>query len=123
MRQIRFLCALAAAALTTGYTAASHATEYDELGCGSGFGPVEQQAPVYPQRAASRRIEGYIVMGFTIAADGSVRDVEVVEQDPVNTFVRTATRAVGSLKFPPCVIDGAATEKHAVSIRYNFALN
>lgn len=98
------------------------AREINTLGCGEGYGPTEQNPPVYPRRAQARGIEGYVVMGFTIADDGSVNDIRVVEQEPKNTFVRSAMRAVESLQFPPCIINGEATEQASVSIKYDFQL-
>lgn len=94
----------------------------DTLGCGDNYAPTASESPVYPRRAEARGIEGYIVMGFTISDDGTVRDIEVVDQEPANTFVRSAIRAVENLRFPPCIINGKPTEQAAVSIKYDFRL-
>lgn len=123
MKKFTSLCALLVAAVATGYAPASHASEYQELGCGADYGPTQQEAPVYPRRAASRGIEGYIIMGFTIEPDGAVSDIKVVDQQPINAFIRTATHAVEGLRFPPCMINGQATRQPSVTIRYNFKLN
>jgi protein TonB len=117
-----FVFALAASLTALVFAPATYAKEFHELGCGDGYGPKTSQPPVYPRRAEARGIEGYIVMGFTIGADGTVKDVQVVDQQPSNTFVRSATRAVQSLEFPPCVVDGQVVEQAAVSIKYDFQL-
>ena len=123
MNKLTSLCTVAVSVLAFGFAPTSFAREFHELGCGSDYAPKTQVNPVYPQRAAARGIEGYIVMGFTIGSDGAVRDVTVVDQNPGNTFVRSATRAVESLEFPPCVVNGKVTEQAAVSIKYHFKLN
>ena len=100
----------------------AQANNWQSLDCGKGWGPTNQEAPVYPQRAAERGIEGYIVMGFAISQDGSIEDVTVVEAEPATAFVRTATKAVEAIRFPPCVRDGVAVRQTNVSIRYEFNL-
>lgn len=122
MKSLVSFCTLALSLFALAQAPAAVAKEFHELGCGDDYGPTKQKPPVYPRRAEQRGIEGYIVMGFTIAEDGSVRDIEVVDQNPDNTFVRSAMRAVSSMEFPPCVINGQATEQAAVNIKYDFRL-
>ena len=97
------------------------ATNWSQLQCGDNWGPKTSVAPVYPRRAMERGKEGSIVMGFSISPEGTVEDITVVEGD--KAFIRTATRAVEQLEFPPCVIDGMATRQANVSIKYDFNLD
>ena len=53
--------------------------------------------------------------------DGSVTDIEVVGSDPGDTFVDSATRAVGKWEFEPVVEDGQPVEKRA-GVRMMFAI-
>lgn len=114
---------MAISLLAFGYAPQTFARTYSQLGCGAHYGPVQAVQPVYPLRARQMGIQGYIVMGFTITSEGKVRNVSVIDAHPANTFVRTATEAVENLQFPPCVIDGKATEQNSVSIKYAFKLN
>lgn len=123
MKKLITLCVFAASIFTLGFAPTASAKEFTDLGCGADYGPKRHDPPVYPRRAEARGIEGHIIMGFTIGTDGTVTDIQVVDQNPDNTFVRSATRAVQSLEFPPCVINGQVTEQAAVSIKYDFRLN
>lgn len=123
MKKLTSVCAVAMTLLVCGYAPNTFARTFSDLGCGTGYAPKRTVAPVYPMRARQRGIEGYIVMGFSIASDGSVGDVNVVDAEPENTFVRSATQAVENMEFPPCVINGKATEQSAVSIRFDFKLH
>lgn len=96
------------------------ARSWDTLQCGDEWGPKSAVAPAYPRRAQERGLEGSVVMGFTINLEGKVEDIEVVEGH--SAFVRSATRAVEKLEFPPCVKDGLATRQANVSIKYDFHL-
>ncbi|MES9939651.1 MAG: energy transducer TonB [Candidatus Thiodiazotropha sp. 6PLUC2] len=78
--------------------------------------------PRYPQRALMRRIEGKVVLRFTINPDGSVSDAEVVESDPPGYFEQSALRAISRWQFHPKVVDGEAVSRAAtqtISYRLN----
>lgn len=106
-----------------------------DLGMGTGgnfsgdgeYMPIVAVAPEYPRRAASRGIEGFVTVEFTVTTNGSTRDIEVV--DAVDTegretsiFNRSAVRAAERFKFRPRVIDGEPTEVAGVSYRFVFEL-
>jgi len=57
--------------------------------------------PVYPPEAAAKRVEGYVTLSFTIAKDGSVQNLKVVESSPSRVFDRAARRAVAKWNFGP----------------------
>ena len=40
--------------------------------------PIVRVAPVYPARALSRGLEGYVDMGFTVTTTGTVKDPVVL---------------------------------------------
>ena len=122
MKKLTSICAIAISILICGYAPNTFARTYSELGCGADYAPTREVQPVYPLRAQQMGIEGYIVMGFTIDTDGKVSDISVIDAHPANAFVRSATRAVESLKFPPCVIGGKVTQQASVSIKYAFKL-
>ncbi len=71
--------------------------------------PIVKVAPIYPQRALTRGIEGYVLVEFTVTKQGSVEDVVVVESDPTSTiFHRAARNAAGKFKYKPRIVDGQA---------------
>jgi protein TonB len=55
----------------------------------------------YPSQAERRRIEGLVELEFTIAADGSVSQVEVVRAEPQGMFEREAVGAMQRWRFVP----------------------
>jgi TonB family protein len=78
-------------------------------------------APKYPRVAQRRNLSGWVSIEFTVALDGSVRDVEVRDSEPVEVFDNAAIRAVEKWKFEPILENGVAVEKRA-GVRMMFAL-
>jgi len=60
----------------------------------------------YPARAMQDNVEGWVELGYTVAANGSVTNVKIVNSQPANTFDAAATRAVGHLRYKPPLKDG-----------------
>ena len=81
----------------------------------SGFGlsasdgeylPIVKVAPIYPSRAASRGIEGWVLLEFTVTETGAVRDPVVLEAEPQGIFDDAAKKAVLKFKYKPRVENG-----------------
>lgn len=83
--------------------------------------PIVRVAPVYPARALSRGIEGYVDMSFTVTTTGTVRDPIVVFSTS-SLFDRAATRAVLKFKYKPRVVDGQPVEVPGVKTRITFKI-
>jgi TonB family protein len=71
--------------------------------------PVHIEQPAYPVGALEQDVEGKVVLDFAVNADGSVRDPQVVEAQPVGIFDRAATHALLGWKFAPPA--GADTQR------------
>lgn len=78
-------------------------------------------APKYPRSAQRRNQSGWVDVVFTVAADGTVKDLEVRNSDPEGVFDNAAMRAVEKWEFEPTVRDGVAIEQRA-GVRMMFAL-
>lgn len=78
-------------------------------------------APRYPRAAQRRNISGWVDVAFTVSTDGTVKDVEVRNSEPGDTFVNAAINAVEKWEFEPVLIDGVGVEKRA-GVRMMFAL-
>lgn len=63
--------------------------------------PVHVEQPVYPVGALEQDVEGKVVLDFAVNTDGSVRDPQVVDEQPVGVFDRAAKRALLGWKFVP----------------------
>jgi protein TonB len=83
--------------------------------------PIVRVAPVYPARALSRGLEGYVDMQFTVTTTGTVQD-PVVLFSTSSLFERAATRAVLKFKYKPRVVDGLPVEVPGVKTRITFQI-
>jgi len=82
---------------------------------------VKYVAPKYPRAAQRRNLSGWVDVVFTVSTDGSVKDIEIRNSEPGDTFVNAATKAVEKWQFEPVVENGAFVEK-LVGVRMMFAL-
>jgi len=83
--------------------------------------PIVRVAPVYPARALSRGIEGYVDMSFTVTTTGTVKD-PIVIYSTSSLFDRAATQAVLKFKYKPRVVDGVPVEVPGVKTRISFQI-
>jgi protein TonB len=60
----------------------------------------------YPTRAIQDNVEGWVELGYTVAANGSVTNVKIISSQPANIFDAAATRAVSRLRYKPPLKDG-----------------
>lgn len=94
------------------------------LGVGEGdYLPIVKVAPIYPQRALSRGIEGYCVVQYTVTRQGTVKDPFVVEDMCTSSlFHRASLQASFKFKYKPRVIDGQAVEVPGVQNKFTFEI-
>jgi len=83
--------------------------------------PIVRVAPVYPARALSRGLEGYVDMSFTVTTTGTVRD-PIVMFSTSSLFERAALRAVLKFKYKPRVVDGVPVDVPNVKTRITFKI-
>ena len=111
---------------------------------GGGFGisdgeylPIVKVQPQYPRRALSRGLAGYVIVEFTVTAQGTVKDPFVVENcghipnarspeecvdKPNSVFDSSAVKAALKFKYKPKVIDGNPVETTGVQNKITFEL-
>ncbi len=83
--------------------------------------PLVRIEPRYPRHAMRRKIEGYVVMEFTIRANGSVENTQVIEAQPAGVFEEAAKRAILRWKFKPKLVDGhPVTQIGRQRLEFNF---
>ena len=78
--------------------------------------PIVRIDPQWPREALIEGIEGYVVVEVTIGADGSVKDVRVIQAEPKRMFDRNVIRAVLKWKFKPRIINGVPVERKAIQM-------
>jgi protein TonB len=84
--------------------------------------PLVNVTPTYPTRAASRGIEGWCQVSFTVTETGGVRDVVVVDAEPPEMFDTASIRAAEKFKFQPKVVDGKGVEVPNVQYVFRYQL-
>ncbi|MEW6993212.1 energy transducer TonB [Colwelliaceae bacterium MEBiC 14330] len=85
--------------------------------------PIVKVAAVYPRRAQSRGIEGYVIVEFVVTKTGAVSQAVVVKAEPEGVFDRAALDAVAKFKYKPRVVDGVAMEVAGVQNRITFEID
>jgi TonB family protein len=69
--------------------------------------------PAYPQRALERRLEGWVDVEFTVATDGTTKDIVVTDSSNDSLFHREAIDAVKQWRFEPRVFMNRTIEQHS----------
>ena len=85
--------------------------------------PPQAQAPLrpaYPRGAASRGLEGTVVLLATIRADGSVGDVAVMQSSD-KELEQEAVRAVKAARYQACRLNGQPVENQITAV-FHFRL-
>jgi protein TonB len=68
--------------------------------------PIVKVAPMYPARAQSQGIEGWVLVQFTVTEAGTVAEPVVLEAQPSGVFDEAAKKAVLKFKYKPRVENG-----------------
>ena len=94
------------------------------LGVGEGdYLPIVKVAPIYPQRALSRSIEGFCVVQYTVTKQGTTRDPFVVESMCTSSLFHSASvQAALKFKYKPRVMDGQAVEVPGVQNKFTYEI-
>lgn len=78
---------------------------------------VSFMSPVYPDRARARRAEGWVDLEYTVATDGTTRDILVRAAEPEHIFDSSAVSAVRRWRYEPRVAE------QRVALRLRFRLS
>lgn len=110
--------AVSAIALTALATGAEANTATGKYLSSKSLKVVEQVAPSYPRFADKAGVDGYVVLEFTVAADGSVAEPSVSEASS-NVFTRAALNAIEGWQFEPVVDNGVAVPVRT-NVKFSF---
>lgn len=94
----------------------------DAGAAGGEYLPIVKVAPIYPQRALARGLEGWVLVEFTVTESGAVRDAHVIEAEPAGVFDSAAVEAALKFKYKPRVVDGRPVEVAGVQNLIRFEL-
>ena len=76
--------------------------------------------PVFPEIAREHDLTGFVDLEFTVGADGTVTDVNVLKAQPKGVFEKAAVDAVSKWRYRPVERNGLPVNEHA-RLRLNFA--
>jgi len=94
------------------------------LGIGEGdYLPIVKVAPIYPNRALTRGIEGFCVVQYTVTSLGTTKDPVIVESQCTSSlFHRASLNASLKFKYKPRIIDGQAVEVPGVQNKFTYEI-
>ncbi len=75
----------------------------------------------YPFSAAEKCREGYIVVEFTIDAEGKVKDANIIESKPKKIFDRAGLKAVNRYRYRPRIQNGVFVETPGQKVRLTWS--
>jgi TonB family protein len=76
--------------------------------------------PKYPKEARRAKLEGFVSLGATIAKDGTVKDLHVLDGEPI--LANAAEDAVKRWRYEPIVVHDVVIDE-PIEITVNFALS
>ena len=83
--------------------------------------PIVKVAPIYPNRALSRGIEGYCIVEFVVTRNGATANGKVVECTS-SLFAKASLKASSKFKYKPRVINGTPIDVPGVQHKITFEL-
>ncbi len=94
------------------------------LGVGEGdYLPIVKVAPIYPNRALTRGIEGFCVVQYTVTRLGTTKDPLIIEDQCTSTlFHRASLNAAMKFKYKPRIMDGEAVEVPGVQNKFTYEI-
>ena len=94
------------------------------LGVGEGdYLPIVKVAPIYPQRALTRGVQGFCVVEYAVTRQGTTKDPFVVEDQCTSSlFHRASLQAALKFKYKPRIIDGEAVEVRGVQNKFTYEI-
>lgn len=76
----------------------------------------------YPVRARDRRIEGWVEVEYTVAVDGTTRDITVLQASPEGVFEDATLAAIGAWQYEPRIVAGRPVDQR-VRLRVVYQLD
>ena len=83
--------------------------------------PIVKVAPIYPNRALSRGIEGWCIVEYTVTRNGTTAGGKVVECTS-SLFANASLKASSKFKYKPRIINGTPIDVPGVQHKITFEL-
>lgn len=85
--------------------------------------PLTDVGPEYPVEAFVHEVEGWVLVQFTVSAQGAAGDIRISDSEPPVTFDQAAIEATRKFQFEPYVENGVAREVAGVEYLFRFGLS
>ena len=93
-----------------------------KIGMPSTLKPQFRVPPIYPLRAQTRGIEGWVEVEFSIDESGRVVAPRLVHAEPRGFFEQAALQAIRRWSYAPYIVDGKAVRRDKVRVVIDFQL-
>lgn len=82
-------------------------------------------APEYPEVAQQRRLDGWVLVSFSVNEDGRVAEesIEVVDSEPSGVFERAAIRSSSQFEFRPRTVNGTPVGVNGLHYVFSFLMD
>jgi len=84
--------------------------------------PIVKVAPVYPNAAATKGIEGFVDVVFDVTETGATENIQIVYAEPSTIFNSAVLKSVARWKYKPKMEDGVAMKMYGLRDRIRFKL-
>ena len=74
----------------------------------------------YPPKARKFRYVGQVIVGFSVAKDGSVSGARIADADPPGIFERSALSHIRTWKYNPPIFKGKSVQVDDIYVRLTF---
>ena len=97
---------------------------HDRIDTAGGGGIVAylKPAPIYPNRALQRGIEGFVDLAFDITAAGRTSNIRVIQSEPEGVFEKSAVAALKKWKYKVPSTGGEDRGQRDMMTRISFAI-
>ncbi|NOH71773.1 TonB family protein [Vibrio pectenicida] len=99
------------------------APEFGDFGIQQQAMPIYRVEPRYPAKAEKRKVEGYVLIRFTIDPTGKPVDIQVQKSQPKYMFDREAIYAIKKWKYQPKIVDGKSVSQQGQTVKLEFTLS
>ncbi len=84
--------------------------------------PLNYITPNYPPEASSEKLEGYVLIEFTVTREGRAAGIVILDRQPSNVFNASAIEAAERFRFQPRVVDGITSEAPGAQYLFRYEL-
>lgn len=110
-------CAAKPAPKTFSPDAYGTVTRSDKINIGL---PIHSPAAKYPKWQAAKRQDGWVLVEYTILANGLTDQVRVIDSSPADIFDESAVEAVKQYRYQPIMQNGDAINVEKVRSKVTF---